>query len=382
MYRYINKAVSKTLAVIIAVVVIIAVIAGVATYLATRPPAPSPSVTTTPATSPTAAPATPTPSPKAPKELKVAVILPGTVTDYGWDYAPVIALNKLEAMSLPIPIVSHKYVELVEPAEAEGVMRSLIAAGYNWIWAWGFQYREAVLKVAKTAPEGVYFTINEGKPEDVIPGKVEIIDEWPHKTAYLAGIIAASVSKTKKLGGIDGMETLHLKLAEAGFVAGAKAYDPNIKYYRVIVGGWGDPEGGKRAAESLMAMGVDVIFCQGDGTSLGVIEAVKKARDEGKEVYYIGYPVDQSVIAPGYVLTSLNYDYSDILKQQVYDMYYGRFGNGKYSIELGRGMELAPFYNFDPEIPERAKKMVREAREKILKGELVVPTELEKVLGK
>lgn len=367
------KGETKTvLAAIIAVIVIIAVVAGVALFLYKPPTSPTPT--------------SPTPYVKAPKELRVAVILPGAVTDYGWDYAPVIALSKLEAMELPIPIVEHKYVEYVEPAEAEGVMRSLIAAGYNWIWAWGFQYREAVLAVARTAPEGVFFTINEGKPEDVIPGKVEIIDEWPHKTAYLLGIVAAAVSKTKKLGGVLGMETLHLKLAEAGFVAGAKAYAKehgfDIEYYRVIVGSWADPEGGKRAAESLMAMGVDVIFCQGDGTSLGVIEAVRKARDAGKDVYYIGYPVDQSIIAPGYVLTSVVYDYSEILKQQVYDIYHGTFGNGKYSIELGKGMEIAPFYNFDPIVPEDAKKMIREAREKILKGEIEVPTELEEALGK
>jgi len=304
--------------------------------------------------------------------LKVGVILPGTVTDYGWDYAPLVALNELEYKELAIPITKHKFVELVEPAEAEGAIRDLIAVGYNWIWLWGFQYREAALAVAPDV-EGVYFMINEGKPEDAIPGKVDVIDEWPHKTAYLLGIVAASMSNTKKIGAVSGMESLHIVLGAAGFVAGAKAYDSTITFNNVYVGGWADPEGGRVAAESLMAVGVDVIYCQGDGTSLGVIGAVKTARDEGKDVHYIGYPVDQSMLAPGYVLTSIVYDYSDILKAQIQDIYAGEYGKGKYTIELGKGMEIASFFNFDPEVPERAKDMIAEARRKILSGEIVVP---------
>jgi len=126
-----------------------------------------------------------------------------------------------------------------------------------------------------------------------------------------------------------------------------------------------------------MAKGVDVIYCQGDGTSLGVIQAVKSARDAGKDIYYIGYPVDQSVLAPGYVLTSLVYDYSDILASQVNDIYNGQYGQGKYTIELGKGMELALFYNFDPMVPQDAKDMIAKAREDILAGRLTVPTTLD-----
>jgi basic membrane lipoprotein Med (substrate-binding protein (PBP1-ABC) superfamily) len=62
-----------------------------------------------------------------------------------------------------------------------------------------------------------------------------------------------------------------------------------------------------------------------------------------------------------------------ILKAMVEDIYAGKYGQGKYTIELGKGMELAPFYNFDPIVPKKAKEMIREVREKILKGEIVVP---------
>lgn len=306
-------------------------------------------------------------------ELKVGLVLPGTVTDYGWDYAPIIALNSLESAMSDV-VVSHRYAELVAPADAEGVMMDLIAAGYNWIWVWGFQYREAVAAVAKKAGRDIYFTINEGRPEDIVPRRVEVIEEFPQGTAYLAGIVAASVTKTGMLGGALGMTSLELEMIEAGFMAGAKAYKPSIKYRRVIVGSWADPEGGRRGAQALLKAGVDVIICMGDGTSLGVIEAVRQARSEGKNVYYIGYPVDQSILAPGIVLTSLRYDYLDIMTKQAQDILKGQFGKGGYVMELGRGIELAPFYNFDSEVPGDAKALVVKSRKQILEGKIKVPT--------
>lgn len=352
MKKYMSKKGITTVQTATVIVVVIVIIAAGALLIMRRPSGPAAGV---------------------PTELKVGVILPGTVTDYGWDYAPLVALNKLGTMNLQIPITSHKFVELVEPGEAEGAIRALISAGYNWIWVWGFQYREAVAAVAQ-GQQGVYFLINEGVPGDAVSGKVDVIDEKPQKTAYLLGIVAGAMSKNKKVGVISGQESLHIVLGEAGFKAGTQAYDPTISFSHQYVGGWADPEGGRVAAESLMSTGVDVIFCQGDGTSLGVIEAVKKARDENKDVFYIGYPVDQSVLASGYVLTSTVYDYSDILVDMVQEIYSGQYGRGQRVIELGHGMELAPFYNFDTMVPQRAKDMIVSARENILNGTLTVPT--------
>lgn len=310
-------------------------------------------------------------------ELKVGLILPGTVTDFGWDYAPIIALNEIEAKMSSI-VVDHRYAEIVSPADAEGVMMDLISAGYNWIWAWGFQYKEAVDAVSKKVGKNIYFTINEGIQSDVVPGRIDVIEEYPEGTSYLAGIIAGAVSKTGKVGGVHGMANVVMEMAEAGFEAGAKAYNPRATYRQIYVGAWGDPEGGRRAADALLKAGIDVIFCIGDGTSLGVIEAVKQARTQGKDVHYIGCYVDQSILAPGNVLTSVRYDYSDILMQQAQDITTGRFGRGGYVIELGKGIELAPFYNFDAQIPAEAKEMVTRARKQIIDGTLKVPRKFKK----
>ena len=345
----------KTAAIVIVVIVIIAVAAVAALTMTGRPAGPAAG---------------------APKELKVGVLLPGTVTDFGWDYAPQLAMTDLKASKLPIPITANKFVELVDPAGTEGAIRDLMSVGYNWIWAWGFQYAEAVQAVAKTAPSGVYFLINEGVPANAIKGQVEIIDEYEQQTAYLAGIIGGSMSITKKVGVISGSESLQIVEGEAGFKAGANAWDSAITFDHVYVGNWGDPQGGRTLAESLIAKGVDVIYCQGDGTSLGVIEAVKAARDQGKQIFYIGYPVDQSVVAAGNVLTSVVYNYTPDLTAMVQDIASGNYGSGKYQMTLGSGMELALFYNFDSQVPQKAKDMVAQARVDILAGKITVPTTL------
>lgn len=310
-------------------------------------------------------------------ELKVGLILPGTVTDFGWDYAPIIALNEIEAKMANV-VVDHRYAEIVSPADAEGVIMDLVASGYNWIWAWGFQYKDAVNAVSKKVGKDIFFTINEGIQSDVVSGRIDVIEEYPEGTSYLAGIIAGAVSKKGKVGGVHGMANVIMEMCEAGFEAGAKAYNPLATYKQIYVGAWGDPEGGRRAAEILLKTGIDVIFCIGDGTSLGVIEAIRQARAQGKDVHYIGCYVDQSMLAPGNVLTSVKYDYSDILMQQAQDIIKGQFGKGGYTIELGNGIELAPFYNFDGQIPEKVKEMVAQVRRQIISGTLKVPSKFQK----
>ena len=47
-----------------------------------------------------------------------------------------------------------------------------------------------------------------------------------------------------------------------------------------------------------------------------------------------------------------------------------------YSIELSKGMELVPFYNFDSQVPDKAKDMLIKARMDILNGKLKVPYKL------
>lgn len=312
-------------------------------------------------------------------ELEVGLILPGTVTDFGWDYAPVLALNGLEADFSDV-LIGHKYAEIVSPADAEGVMMDLIASGCNWIWAWGFQYADACKAVSEKVGEGVYFSIAGGTEADIWPGRIENIDDFPEGTGYLAGIIAASISKTGKLGGVHGSLSASISYAEAGFVAGAKAYNPLATYQNVYVGSWGDPEGGRRAADIMLkSADIDVVFCVGDGTSLGVVQAVQQARARGEDVHYIGCYVDQSVLSFGNVLTSLEYDYYPVFSGQINDILEGKFAKSqKYAMQLGQGVELSPFYNFDSVIPDKAKEMIRQARKDILDGKLIVTRVIEK----
>lgn len=309
-------------------------------------------------------------------EVKIGVVLPGAVTDSGFDYAAVLATDKLEA-DYPDVIKGHRYAEFVSPADAEGAIMDLIASGYNWIWGWGFQYKEACVAAAKKV-DNVYFSIAGGVPADILPGRIDIIEDLGENTGYLAGIVAGAMSKSGKTGGVHGSECSIVDRVEAGFQAGAKAYNSRTSYRQIYVGAWGDPEGGKRAAEALLKTGVDVILCVGDGTSLGVIEAVKQARAQGKDVHYIGCYVDQSVLSIGNVLTSIIYDYAKPLSGQIQDIVDGRFARGKangktYTIELGKGMYLAPFYNFDSQVPQKAKDMIEAAQGNLLSGKLKVP---------
>ena len=75
----------------------------------------------------------------------------------------------------------------------------------------------------------------------------------------------------------------------AAFAQGLKSVNPSAKLLYSVIGedAYADAAGGKRNTEDQIAVGADVIFGQGDGSSFGMLQAcsIKKAGDGGKAWY-------------------------------------------------------------------------------------------------
>jgi basic membrane protein A and related proteins len=305
-------------------------------------------------------------------EIKAALIIPGVHTDFGWNYVAFQALSNLKSM---VPQVSRiDYTELAGPGDAEKIIRDYIAAGYNLIFVHGYQFKEGVDRVVAENPENVYVAITEGTEADLVEGYVSYVSPEGQEASYILGNLAAGVSNNGKVGIISGMESVDVVRNVAGFKAGVDAYEDGAQEVTMtVVGHWDDPGAGKKAAEAMMIAGVDVIYCMGDGTSIGVIQAVTEARAAGEDVYYIGYPSDQHAAFSDTVLSSIVYDFNDIFIQQANDVLLGNFGKQGYSITLGDGVDVAPYYQFEEDVPDDVKAKMMENEEAILKGDIIVP---------
>src|SRR5699024_5511227 len=102
-------------------------------------------------------------------------------------------------------------------------------------------------------------------------------------TYYIAGAIAATASKSGKIGFIAGPEDPTINAAVNGYIKGAKDTDPNTSIERALADSYEDPAGGKDIAMTMLNRDVDVITTAAAKTQLGVIDAVK-----GTDALFIG----------------------------------------------------------------------------------------------
>ena len=119
--------------------------------------------------------------------------------------------------------------------------------------------------------------------------------------SFLAGALAALVSKTHKIAFLGGIDVPLIRKFETGFTAGAREIDPKIDVQVKYVGSFQDVASGKELAGVLYGSGVDVLFAAAGKSGLGAIDETR-ARPN---VYAIGVDSNQDALAPGKILTSV-----------------------------------------------------------------------------
>jgi basic membrane protein A len=294
------------------------------------------------------------------KKLKVAMILPGRINDVSWNQAAYEGLKQAEK-ELGVEIA---YTENVSVADVERVLREYATAGYDLILAHSFNYGDAVFKVAQDFPK-----IKFGWATGFKSAPNVAFYDWPaHEVGYLVGMLAASMSKTGKVGALGGFDVPDVVRAIEGFKLGAKAVNPEIKVFTTYIGDWEDAAKAKEAALAHIENGADVVYINGDGISYGVIEAAKE-----KGVYAIGGIADQYSLAPKTVLSSTVLNVGFTIKKMIEDVQASKFKESYlYSLKEG-GVDIAPYHELEAVIPQEVKDKIAKAKKDILEGKLQVP---------
>jgi basic membrane protein A len=228
--------------------------------------------------------------------FKVALLTPGPISDHGWNGSAYTGLMRVRD-SLGAQ-VSH--IQTKTPAEFEENFRQYGAGGYALVIGHGFEFQDAASRVAPEFPKTIYVTTGGTA---VGPNQAAMSFSFD-EPSYLAGILAASVSKSGIIGCIGGTELPPVKSSFAAFTAGVHAMRPNAKVLTSYIGSWDDAGAGKEQALAQISRGVDVIFQNADAAGLGVFQAVREA----KGVFIVGSNADQNAIAPAVTLGSVVID--------------------------------------------------------------------------
>ncbi len=279
---------------------------------------------------PTAAPAATQPPAAAP-QMKVALVLPGVISDAGWNAA---AYEGLMAAKEQLG-VEVAYSEAVPMPDFEATFRDYASKGYNLIIGHGSEFGDAALTVAKEFPN-TYFAITNS---DVKAANVTGLDTKNEESGYMAGYVAGTITKSKKVGYVGAIEIVAMKRAEEGFKLGVQAACPDCEVLVGYTGSFDDIAKGKETALAQIDKGADVVFQYADASGLGVIEAAKE-----KNVMAIGMTSDQSPLAPDHVVTSTLQKLAPIIISIVREVQEGKFVPNQvhlYGYDTG-AYDLAP----------------------------------------
>jgi basic membrane protein A len=135
----------------------------------------------------------------------------------------------------------------------------------------GFLMGEAVQLVASRHPD-VNFAIVDFAYETP-PANVKGLVFEEDQAGYLAGTMAALLTKSNTIGVVGGIEQVPaVQKFVKGYEAGAKAQKSDITVRSVYLPSFTDPAAGAEAARSQISDGADVIFGAGGQTGSGAIQ--------------------------------------------------------------------------------------------------------------
>lgn len=270
--------------------------------------------------------------------------------------------------------IDVKFLESKEQADYALNLSKFAEQGYDLVFAVGFLMEDAVKQIAPKYPK-TKFAIIDGNAPDLPNAAALKFRE--NEGCFLAGALAASMSKTGKIGFIGGMEVALIKKFECGYKAGAMTINPKIKVLVAYTGKWDDPGKGNELAMAQFGQGADIIFHASGSCGLGVIGA---AKTKGPGYYAIGVDADQDYIAPGRVLTSMMKRVDNAVYSTCKSVVAGDFQPGDHIFGLKEGgVGLSPMKYTKKDIPPEVLTKIESLKAQIIEGKIRPPSTIEEL---
>jgi basic membrane protein A len=203
-----------------------------------------------------------------------------------------------------------KKIELdaIKAEDRKTNLELLVQQKTNPIVAVGFLFASDLAPIAVANPDTTFAIVDSTVEGD--PPNVRALLFAENEGSFLVGAAAALKSKTGHIGFIGGQEVDLIKKFEAGYIAGAKAVNPDIVIDSKYLGpagdnsAWSNVAGAKEIAKGWYDAGADVIYSAAGGSGEGTIEAAIEA-----DKWAIGVDSDQYLLhkadAQKHILTSM-----------------------------------------------------------------------------
>lgn len=272
--------------------------------------------------------------------------------------------------------IEAKAIETTDTKDYAKNIQQFIDNNYNVIVTVGFALGDATTTAAKANPNIKFIGVDQaqidanGNPVN-IPNLAGLVFE-EDKAGYLAGALAASISKTNNIGAICGTDAVPpvWRYCE-GYKAGAAAINPattvQVTYHSDvdITKTFVDPEWGKTTALSMISKGADVVFGAGGQTGNGAIYAASE-----KNIAAIGVDADQYYTIGDQYKSALVSSAMKLLTPGVFNIIKaiqdGTFKSGDNVGTVG----LAPYHDWDSKVPQAVKDKMTTLEKGVIDGSI------------
>ncbi len=301
--------------------------------------------------------------------IKIAVVMPSATTDLAWSQAIYDALVRIQEKSGGESVVEIAYTEnMFNVTDAAAAIRDYAADGYDLVIAHGTQYGTSLFEVAPDFPETSFAwgtATDTGK--DAGLDNIFAYEARAEEGGYVNGVLAATLSESGVIGVVGPVEAGDAKLYIDGFVAGAKATNPDAQVNVSYTGSFGDTALAAEAANTHIQAGADILT----GSAQQVVGAIGVAEEQG--VPWMGTQSDQSSLAPDIVIASQLYDWEGVLSDIIAKHQAGELGGTAYALTLENGgltMDYADSVDAD------AVSAAKDAEAAIISGDVDVTSML------
>ena len=290
--------------------------------------------------------------------LKVAFAYVGPVGDGGWTFAHDNARKAVEK-EFGDKVVTSFVEKVPESADAERVFRDLIGQGNKVIFGTTFGYMEPMLKVAADAKDVKFEHATGYKTAE----NLRTYDSRTYEGAYMAGVIAGSMTKTNTLGVVGSIPIPEVIRNINSFTLGAQSVNPKIKTKVVWVNDWFNPPKETEAATALINGGADVLMQNTDSPAV-----LKTAQDKGKRAF--GWDSDMTAYGPKAHLGSAVINWGPYYIKAVRDALSGTWSTGKAWWGVKEG--AIDFVSVADDVPEAAKTKLAAVKAGLKDGSFVI----------
>jgi len=276
--------------------------------------------------------------------------------------------------------VEGKYLESQQQTDYEKNINAFIDEECDIIVTVGFLLGDATGAAAEANPDQPFSIVDFAYD----PGYDNVLGQVfnTNEAAFLAGYLAAGVTKTGKVGTFGGIQIPPVTVFMDGFALGVAYYNEqngtNVEVLGwdiasqtgLFTGNFESLDDGRNLGISLMDEGADIILPVAGPVGLGTAAAAQERGD----VYIVGVDTDWTQTAPEYtdiILTSILKNMNVTTYQAIEAVLNGTFAGGVVVGTLENdGVGLAPLYDMESMLPEGLMDALDAVRQGIIDGSI------------